>query len=84
MSCKNQMIPYYIELLEIVDKIIKEGECKPHVIDVLIDFKPKIYHYSILHIMNRIIENSDDSQDIKNFILLKKEIVTKLVKIFKK
>jgi hypothetical protein len=75
------MIPYYIELLEIVDKIITEGEYKPYVIDILIDFKPKIYHYSILRIMNRIIENSDD---FTNFILLKKELVTELVKIFKK
>ena len=75
------MIPYYIELLEIVDKILIDGDYKPYVIDILIDFKPKIYHYSILHIINKIIENSDD---FNNFILLKKELVTKLVKIFKK
>ena len=75
------MISYYIELLEIVDKILIDGEYKPYVIDILIDFKPKIYHYSILNIMNKIIENSDD---FDNFILLKKELVTKLVKIFKK
>lgn len=77
------MIAYYIELLEIVDKIIIDGEHKPYIIDVLIDFKPKIYHYSILHIMNRIIENSDNnnSEDVTDFILLKKELV---IKIFKK
>ena len=74
------MIPYYIELLEIVDKIIIDGEYKPYVIDILIEFKPKIYHYSILHIMNKIIENSDD---FGNFILLKKELMTELVKILK-
>lgn len=74
------MIPYYIELLEIVDKIIIDGEYKPYVIDILIEFRPKIYHYSILHIMNKIIENSDD---FGNFILLKKELMTELVKILK-
>lgn len=79
------MIDYYIELLEIVDKIIIDGEYKPYIIDVLIDFKPKIYHYSILHIMNRIIENSDNnSYDVADFILLKKELTIKLIKIFKK
>jgi hypothetical protein len=74
------MIPYYIELLEIVDKIIIDGEYKPYVIDILIEFRPKIYHYSILHIMNKIIENSDD---FGNFILLKKALMTELVKILK-
>ena len=80
------MIDYYIELLEIVDKIIIDGEYKPYIIDVLIDFKPKIYHYSILHIMNRIIENNADnnSEDVTDFILLKKELAIKLIKIFKK
>lgn len=79
------MIDYYIELLEIVDKIIIDGEYKPYIIDVLIDFKPKIYHYSILHIMNRIIENSDNNpDDVADFILLKKELMIKLIKIFKK
>lgn len=78
------MISYYIELLEIIDKIITDGQYKPYVIDVLIDFKPKIYHYSILRIMNKIIEQEENSDNLNNFILLKKELVTKLRKIFKK
>ena len=80
------MITNYIELLEIIDKIISEEEYKLHIIDVLIDFKPKIYHYTILNIINKIIEDNNHGyqNDVSKFILLKNELVTKLKLLLKK
>ena len=64
---------YYIELLEFVLNTLIIGKYKSTIIDILNEYKPKIYNYNILKQMNIIIENIENGSknEEKEFYILK-------------
>jgi hypothetical protein len=64
---------YYIELLEFVLNTLINEKYKSTIIDILNEFRPKIYDYNILKQMNIIIENIENGSknEEKEFYILK-------------
>jgi hypothetical protein len=71
---------YYIELLEFVLNTLINDKYKSTIIDILNEFKPKIYDYNILKQMNIIIENIENGSknEEKEFYVLKEMLETKI------
>jgi hypothetical protein len=71
---------YYIELLEFVLNTLINGKYKSIIIDILNDFKPKMYDYNIIRQMNIIIKNVENgsNDEEKEFYILKEMLETKI------
>ena len=69
---------YYIELLEFVLNTLINEKYKSTIIDILNEFRPKIYDYNILKQMNIIIENIENGSknEEKEFYILKEMLET--------
>jgi len=69
---------YYIELLEFVLNTLINDKYKSTIIDILNEFRPKIYDYNILKQMNIIIENIENGSknEEKEFYILKEMLET--------
>jgi hypothetical protein len=70
----------YIELLEFVLNTLINGKYKSIIIDILNEYKPKIYDYNIIKQMNIIIENIENGSknEEKEFYILKELLETKI------
>ena len=64
---------HYFELLDFVLNTLINGKYKSIIIDILNEYRPKIYNYNILKQMNIIIENIENGSknEEKNFYILK-------------
>jgi hypothetical protein len=73
---------YYIELLEFVLNTLINEKYKSTIIDILNEFRPKIYDYNILKQMNIIIENIENGSknEEKEFYILKEMLETIIYK----
>ena len=71
---------YYCELLEFVLNTLINGKYKSIIVDILNEYKPKIYDYNILKQMNIIIENIENGSknEEKEFYILKEMIEIKI------
>ena len=71
---------YYVELLEFVLNILINGKYKSIIVDILNEFKPKMYDFSIIRQMNIIIENIENGSkdEEKEFYILKEMLETKI------
>jgi hypothetical protein len=71
---------YYIELLEFVLNTLINDKYKSTIIDILNEFRPKIYDYNILKQMNIIIENIENGSknEEKEFYILKEMLEIKI------
>ena len=69
---------YYFELLDFVLTILINEKYKSTIIDILNEYKPKIYDYNILKQMNIIIENIENGSknEEKEFYILKEMLET--------
>jgi len=70
----------YCELLEFVLKTLINGKYKSIIVDILNEFKPKMYDYNIIRQMNIIIENIENGSknEEKEFYILKEMLETKI------
>ena len=70
----------YCELLEFVLKTLINGKYKSIIVDILNEFKPKMYDYNIIRQMNIIIENIENGSkdEEKEFYILKQMLETKI------
>jgi hypothetical protein len=70
----------YIELLEFVLNTLINGKYKSIIIDILNEYKPKMYDYNIIKQMNIIIENIENGSknEEKEFYILKELLETKI------
>ena len=70
----------YCELLEFVLKTLINGKYKYIIVDILNEFKPKMYDYNIIRQMNIIIENIENGSkdEEKEFYILKQMLETKI------
>ena len=73
---------YYLELLDFVLKILINEKYKSTIIDILNEYKPKMYDYNILKQMNIIIENIENGSknEEKEFYILKEMLEIKIYK----
>jgi len=71
---------YYVELLEFVLKTLINGKYKSIIVDILNEFKPKMYDFLIIRQMNIIIENIENGSkdEEKEFYILKEMLETKI------
>lgn len=71
---------YYLELLDFVLKILINEKYKSTIIDILNEYKPKVYDYNILKQMNIIIENIENGSknEEKEFYILKEMLEIKI------
>lgn len=74
---------YYIELLEFVLKTLINGKYKSIIVDILNEFKPKMYEekeFFIISQMNIIIKNIENGSkdEEKQFYILKEMLETKI------
>jgi hypothetical protein len=71
---------YYIELLEFVLNTLINGKYKSIIIDILNDFKPKMYDYNIIRQINIIIKNVENgsNDEEKEFYILKEMLEIKI------
>jgi len=71
---------YYFELLDFVLTILINEKYKSTIIDILNEYKPKIYDYNILKQMNIIIENIENGSknEEKEFYILKEMLEIKI------
>ena len=71
---------YYVELLEFVLKTLINEKYKSIIVDILNEFKPKMYDFSILRQMNIIIKNIENGSknEEKEFYILKEMLETKI------
>lgn len=71
---------YYCELLEFVLNTLINGKYKSVIIDILNEFKPKMYDYNIIRQINIIIENigNGSKNEEKEFYILKEMLETKI------
>ena len=71
---------YYCELLEFVLNTLINGKYKSIIVDILNEFKPKIYDYNIMRQMNIIIKNVENGSkdEEKEFYILKEMLETKI------
>ena len=71
---------YYLELLEFVLNTLINEKYKSTIIDILNEYKPKIYDYNILKQMNIIIENIENGSknEEKEFYILKEMLEIKI------
>lgn len=71
---------YYCELLEFVLNTLINGKYKSIIVDILNEFKPKMYDFSILRQMNIIIKNIENGSknEEKEFYILKEMLETKI------
>jgi hypothetical protein len=71
---------YYLELLDFVLTILINEKYKSTIIDIMNEFKPKMYDYNILKQMNIIIENIENGSknEEKEFYILKEMLEIKI------
>lgn len=71
---------YYLELLDFVLTILINEKYKSTIIDILNEYKPKMYDYNILKQMNIIIENIENGSknEEKEFYILKEMLEIKI------
>jgi len=71
---------YYCELLEFVLNTLINGKYKSIIIDILNEFKPKMYDYNIIRQINIIIENigNGSKNEEKEFYILKEMLETNI------
>lgn len=71
---------YYCELLEFVLNTLINGKYKSIIVDILNEFRTKMYDFSILRQMNIIIKNIENGSknEEKEFYILKEMLETKI------
>jgi hypothetical protein len=71
---------YYCELLEFVLNTLINGKYKSIIVDILNEFRPKMYDYNIIRQMNIIIKNIENGSkdEEKEFYILKEMLETKI------